>query len=76
LRIPLHQRLSGHLSFAVGSESYAQVDQIGRFAARTFAGGLQLRFASNQDVSGYVAHQKRSQDRSETSYGLSYGIHF
>jgi tetratricopeptide (TPR) repeat protein len=76
LRIPLHQRLSSHVSFAVGSESYAQVDQMGRFSARTFAGGLQFRFASNQDVSGYVARQNRSQDRSQTSYGFSYGIRF
>jgi cytochrome c-type biogenesis protein CcmH/NrfG len=76
LRIPLHQRLSGHLSFSVGSETYGEVDQIGRFSARTFAGGLQVRFASNQDLAGYVARQNRSQDRSQTSYGLSYGIHF
>jgi tetratricopeptide (TPR) repeat protein len=76
LAFPLHPHLSGNLSFAVGSESYAQVDQIGRFSARTFAGGLRFRFASNQDISGYVARQNRSQNRSQTSYGVSYGICF
>jgi tetratricopeptide (TPR) repeat protein len=76
LRIPLHQRLSAHLSFAVGSETYALVDQVGRFSARTFAGGLQFHFASNQVISGYVARQNRSQNRSQASYGLSYGIRF
>lgn len=76
LRIPLQSRLSGHLSFAVGSEAYSQADQIGRFSARTFAGGLQFRVVSNHDISGYVAQQNRSHDRSQTSYGLSYGIRF
>ena len=76
LRIPLHQQLSGHLSFSVGTETYGEVDQIGRFSARTFAGGLQFRFAANQDLAGYVARQNRSQGRSQTSYGMSYGIHF
>jgi YaiO family outer membrane protein len=76
LRIPLQQRLSAQLSVAIGSEAYAQVDQIGRFSARTFGGGLQYRLAASQDLSGYIARQNRSQNRAQTSYGLSYGIHF
>jgi hypothetical protein len=76
LGFPLYRRLSGNVAFAVGSEDFAQVDQIGRFSARTFGGGLRLRFASNQDISGYIARQNRSQAVIQTSYGVSYGIHF
>ncbi len=76
LTFPLHERLTANLSFAVGSEDYALVDQIGRFSAHTFAGGLRFRFVQNQDVSGYIARQNRSQNLSQTSYGVSYGIRF
>ncbi|HEX6502782.1 MAG TPA: tetratricopeptide repeat protein [Terriglobales bacterium] len=76
LAFPIHRRLSGNVSFAMGSESYAQVDQIGYISARSFAGGLRLHFTARQDVAGYVARQYRSQNRSQTSYGVSYGIHF
>jgi len=31
---------------------------------------------SNQDLIGYAAYQQRAQDRTQTSWGLSYGIHF
>ena len=76
LAFPLYRRLSGNLGFAAGSENFAEVDQIGSFAARTYSGGLRYRFSSRQDISGYVASQDRSQHRSQNSYGLSYGIHF
>lgn len=76
LGFPLFRRLSGNLTFAVGSESFAEIDQTGRFAARTFGGGLRLALNHTQDITGYVAAQDRSQGRSETSGGVSYGFRF
>ena len=76
LGFPLFRRLSGNLTFAVGSESFAEIDQTGRFAARTFGGGLRYVLNNTQDITGYVAAQDRSQGRSQTSWGLSYGFRF
>lgn len=68
--------LSGNVFFAAGTENFAQVDQIGRFASQTYGGGLRFQINVRQDVTGYAAFQKRTQNRSETSSGLSYAIHF
>jgi Tfp pilus assembly protein PilF len=76
LGFPLFHRLSGNLTFAVGSESFAEIDQTGRFAARTVGGGLRYALNTTQDITGYVAAQDRSQGRSQTSWGLSYGFRF
>jgi tetratricopeptide (TPR) repeat protein len=76
LAFPLPARFRGNLSFAVGSENFAQVDEIGRFSARTYGGGLKYRIAARQDVSGYIAVQDRTQGRTQNSYGLSYGLRF
>lgn len=76
LTFPLLRRVSGNVSFAVGSESFAEIDQTGRFAARTFGGGLRYALTDVQDITGYVAVQDRSQARSETSGGVSYGFRF
>jgi tetratricopeptide (TPR) repeat protein len=70
------RELSGNVFYAVGTEDFAQVDQIGSFASQTYGGGLRFRFASRQDVTGYAAFQQRTQNRAETSLGLSYGIRF
>jgi tetratricopeptide (TPR) repeat protein len=70
------RRLSGNIFFAVGTEDFAQVDQIGRFASQTYGGGLRFQISARQDVTGYTSYQKRTQDRTDTSFGLSYGIHF
>jgi tetratricopeptide (TPR) repeat protein len=70
------KRLSGNVFFATGTEDFAQVDQIGRFASQTYGGGLRFQLNARQDVSGYAAYQKRTQNRTDTSFGLSYGIHF
>jgi tetratricopeptide (TPR) repeat protein len=73
----LHNRsLSGNILFAVGTEDFAQVNQIGSFSSHTYGGGLHFQFARHQDVTGYVAYQKRTQDRTDTTCGFSYGIHF
>ncbi len=70
------QRLSGNVFFAAGTENFAVVDQIGRFASQTYGGGLKFQIAGRQDITGYAGYQKRTQNRTDTSFGLSYGIHF
>jgi tetratricopeptide (TPR) repeat protein len=73
---PLQRRVMGNVFFGVGSENFAQIDQIGRFSAHTFGGGLCYRFAASQDITGYVARQYRTLGQIDTSLGLSYGIRF
>lgn len=73
---PLYRRLSGNVLFGVGSENFSQIDQIGRFSAHTYGGGLRYQFRDRQDVQGYVARQLRSQGLTDTTLGLSYGIRF
>src|SRR4029077_1306575 len=68
--------LSGNIFFAAGTENFAQVDQVGRFASQTYGGGLRFQLSARQDVTGFAAYQKRTQNRTDTSFGLSYGIHF
>ncbi len=70
------QRLTGNVFFAAGTEDFAQVDLIGRFASQTYGGGLRLRINARQDVTGSASYQKRTQDRTDTSFGFSYAIHF
>jgi len=70
------KRLSGSVFFAAGTEDFAQIDQIGRFASQTYGGGLRFRLKARQDVAGYASYQKRTQNRTDTGFGLSYGIHF
>ena len=76
LGFPLQRRVTGNVFFAVGSENFAQIDQIGRFSAHTFGGGLRYQFAACQDTEGYVARQNRTQGQIDTSFELSYGIRF
>jgi tetratricopeptide (TPR) repeat protein len=76
LGFPLQRRVTGNVFFAVGSENFAQIDQIGRFSAHTFGGGLRYQLAARQDIKGYVARQNRTQGQIGTGFGLSYGIHF
>lgn len=68
--------LSWNILFALGTENFAQVDQIGRFSSHTYGGGLRFQFAWNQGVTSYVAYQERTQDRTDTTFGFSYDIHF
>jgi hypothetical protein len=70
------RRLEGNVFFAVGTENFAQVDQIGRFSSQTYGGGLRFQFSARQDVTAYSAYQKRTQDRTQTSFGFSYGVRF
>jgi tetratricopeptide (TPR) repeat protein len=70
------RRLSGNIFFAAGTEDFAQIDQIGRFASQTYGGGLRFQINALQDISSFASYQKRTQDRTDTSFGLGYGIHF
>ncbi len=70
------RRLSGNLFFSAGTEDFGVVDQIGRFASQTYGGGLKFQINARQDVTGYGGYQKRTQSRSDASFGLSYAIHF
>lgn len=76
LGFPLYHRLSGNVLYAVGSENFSQVDQIGQFSAHTCGGGLRYQFFDRQDVQGYLARQLRSQGQTDTTLGFSYGIRF
>lgn len=76
LILPVHRQITANLFFAVGTEDFAEADQIGRFSARTFGGGATYRFSARQDVSFYVLRQNRSQGRTQTSFGVSYGFYF
>jgi tetratricopeptide (TPR) repeat protein len=76
LTFPLHRGVSGNVFFAVGTENFAQADQVGRFSARTWGGGARWRITRRHDVSAYVFHQNRSQQRREIGFGFSYGFRF
>ncbi len=76
LGFPLKRRVTGNIFFGVGSENFAQIDQIRRFSAHAFGGGLRYQFAARQDITGYVARQDRTQGQIDTSLGLNYGIRF
>lgn len=68
--------MGGGIFFAAGTENFAQVDQIGSFASQTYGGELKWRFGGRQEATAYSAYQKRTQGRTETSFGFSYGIRF
>jgi tetratricopeptide (TPR) repeat protein len=70
------KRLSGSAFFAVGTEDFGQVDQIGAFASQTYGGGLRFQMTARQDVTGYASYQKRTGNKTDTGFGFSYGIHF
>jgi tetratricopeptide (TPR) repeat protein len=76
LGFPLQRRITGNVLFGVGTENFAQIDQIGRFSARAFGAGLRYQFAARQDITGYGARQYRTHGQIDTSFGLSYGISF
>jgi Tfp pilus assembly protein PilF len=69
-------RLTGTISFGLGAENFANLDQIGHFSARTYGGGMRCQLTRRHDISGYLAVQDRSQGRTQTSMGLSYGVRF
>lgn len=70
------RRLGGNVFFAVGTENFAQVNQIGEFSSQTVGGGLRLQLTTRQDVTGFADYQRRTQSRTESSFGFTYGIRF
>jgi tetratricopeptide (TPR) repeat protein len=70
------QQLAGNVFFAVGTEDFASIDQIGSFASQTFGAGLRFAITPRQDLGPYASYQKRSQGRTDTNFGLSYGFRF
>ena len=76
LGFPIHRYVGSHLFFGSGTENFGLLDQIGRFSARIWGSGLNFRLASGQEVSTYGSFQSRSQGRSQTSFGVNYGIRF
>jgi tetratricopeptide (TPR) repeat protein len=76
LTFPVHSRVIANVFFAAGTENFAQADQIGRFSARSFGGGAKYQLARRQEITFYVAHQNRSQGRTQTSFGVSYAYRF
>jgi hypothetical protein len=70
------QKLSGNVSFAAGTENFAIVDQIGSFSSQTYGGGLRLQITGREDLTGFAGYQKRTQNRTDAIFGMSYGIHF
>ena len=70
------RKLSGNVSFAAGTENFAIVDQIESFSSQTYGGGLRLQITDRQDLTGFAGYQKRTQNRTDTIFGMSYGIHF
>jgi hypothetical protein len=73
---PLRRDLRGSVFFAVGTENFAQLDQVGRFSARTWGGDMRWQFARRHWVSVYALYQHRSQGRTQASFGMSYGLAF
>lgn len=77
LGFPLAPRgLSGSVFFAAGTENFAAADQIGSFSSQTYGGGLRFRFTSRQDLNLVSSYQRRTQNRTDTYLGVSYGIRF
>lgn len=76
LGFPLRRDLRGSAFFAVGTENFAQRDQVGRFSARTWGGDLRWQLARRHWVSVYALYQDRSQGRAQASFGWSYGLAF
>ena len=70
------RKLAGNLFFAVGTENFAKADQIGRFSSQTYGGGLHFQMTARQSLSGFAAYQKRTQGRTQTSFGFEYDLRF
>lgn len=76
LSFPITRHIGSHLLFGSGTENFGLVDQIGQFSARNWGTGLNFRLSSGQEVSMYGSFQSRSQGKSQTSFGVNYGIRF
>ena len=73
---PVTSNLAGNLFFAVGSENFAEVNQIGRISAHSYGGGIRYHLTVSQDVIASLAIQKRQFGQMQSSVGMTYGIRF
>ena len=69
-------RLSGNILFAAGAENFARSDQIGRFASQTYGGGLRFEFSTRMYTAFTYSYQRRTQNRTDSYTGFSYGFRF
>ena len=80
LGFPLHSwheaHLGGNVFFAAGTENFGLVDQIGKFASQTYGGGLRWEWSSRQFVNYTYSYQRRTQGRTDSYDGITYGIRF
>jgi hypothetical protein len=37
---------------------------------------LRFQITARENIAGFAGYQKRTQGRTDTSFGMSYGIHF
>ena len=71
-----NEQIAGNIFFAAGTENFAIVDQIGRFASQTYGGSLKFQIGARQDITGYAGYQRRTQNHTDTNFGLTYAIRF
>jgi tetratricopeptide (TPR) repeat protein len=76
LTFPIAHHLDGNILYGVGAENFLTVDQIGRFSAHTYGGGMKLRLNEMQEITCNIAAQQRTQHRSQFSMWFEYGIRF
>lgn len=76
LTFPVNHLLSADLLYAVGSENFSQVNQIGRISAHSYGGAVRYQLANHQDVLTSLVVQKRHSGQTQISLGMTYGIRF
>ena len=76
LSFPINRHIGSHVFFGTGTENFGLLDQIGRFSARAWGSGLRFRLGPGQEVSTYGSFQSRSEGRTQTSFGVNYGVRF
>jgi len=78
-KIGARKRLSGKRILRRRHGRFSRkVDQIGRFASQTYGGGLRFQISARQGTLRAMPRIKKTHPGTETdtSFGLSYGIHF
>lgn len=68
--------LEGNFFFAVGTEDFALVNQIGHFSSETPGAGLRWHLTRSQELTAVVSYQMRTQGHTETSSGFTYAFRF
>ena len=76
LSVPVSSKVTGHVLFGIGTESFGLIDQIHEFSAHTWGGGFCVHLASRQEINAYARYQSRSKGQAETSIGMNYAFRF